>query len=288
MADLSSAPSETGMGPNPFTAAKSFTEPEVSVSHDTTITTGDGSVEIGSELGTTASRPEDGNSNTASDIRGLEVNPNADIEGVRVSVSANSSGYSTAYLYDGAGNQLDSATISNGVADLVASLTSGTNYYVGLGESATKGSVYSTSGPFTSTDIDITAGAYGISSGVSTTDTDYYSFSDVTAITNANPASGNPVFERVDGVPEDIYEWGVVTFTRTLDGETVDVYLAYSTDGGATWTRTNGGDPISRRYDVGADGNVTPEMPVRFEVELSRQDTSNNPSIDSVIWSWRL
>ncbi|MFB6099951.1 MAG: hypothetical protein ABEK16_01640, partial [Candidatus Nanohalobium sp.] len=86
--------------------------------------------------------------------------------------------------------------------------------------------------------------------------------------------------------PTDLYEWDVATYTRTLDNETVDVFVAYSTDGGSTWTRTNGGSPISRNYSLAKDSNISPSDNVRIEAELSRQNTSNNPTLDSAYRSW--
>jgi hypothetical protein len=88
--------------------------------------------------------------------------------------------------------------------------------------------------------------------------------------------------------PTDIYEWDVATFTQSPDGETVDVYVAYSTDGGSTWTRTNNGNPISRDYSLAGDSNISPSDEVRIEIEVSRADPANNPTIDSAYRSWRL
>jgi hypothetical protein len=102
-----------------------------------------------------------------------------------------------------------------------------------------------------------------------------------------NPAtSGSAVIEWDRGIPTDIFEWDVATFTRTLDGETVDVYVAYSSDGGSTWTRTNSANPITRNYSLNEDSNITPNLDVRIETELSRTDTANNPTLDSAYRSW--
>jgi len=86
--------------------------------------------------------------------------------------------------------------------------------------------------------------------------------------------------------PTDIFEWDVVTFTRTLDNETVDVFVAYSTDGGSTWQRTNSGNPITRNYSLKSDSNISSDDEVRIESELSRADTANNPTLDSAYRSW--
>jgi hypothetical protein len=98
--------------------------------------------------------------------------------------------------------------------------------------------------------------------------------------------SGTAFVEWDSGVPTDIFEWDVATFTQTLDGETVDVFVAYSNDGGSTWQRTNSGNPITRNYSLRDDPNITPDVDVRIETELSRADTSNNPTLDSAYRSW--
>jgi hypothetical protein len=97
-------------------------------------------------------------------------------------------------------------------------------------------------------------------------------------------SSGTAILEWPN--PSDIYEWDVVTFTRTLNNETVDVFVAYSSDDGSTWTRTNSGNPITRNYSLEADAKITADVDVRIEAELSRTDRSNNPTLDSAYRSW--
>lgn len=81
-------------------------------------------------------------------------------------------------------------------------------------------------------------------------------------------------------MPSLLDDWDVASFQRTLDSETVDVFVAYND--GSGWSRTNAGDPISKNYDLGADSNISPADDVRFEIELSRADTANNPSLDAL------
>jgi hypothetical protein len=88
--------------------------------------------------------------------------------------------------------------------------------------------------------------------------------------------------------PTDIFSWDIATFTRTENGGTVDVFVAFSTDGGSTYTRTNGGSPISRNYSLANDNNISSSDDVRIEVKLSRADPANKPSIDSVYRSYLL
>lgn len=99
--------------------------------------------------------------------------------------------------------------------------------------------------------------------------------------------SGEVVVEWGDP-GEDVYEWDAATFTRTPDGETVDVYAEYSDDGGSTWNVANGGSTIGRNYDLGSDPDVSATSEVRLRFELSRSDTSNIPSADSAYRSWFL
>lgn len=80
--------------------------------------------------------------------------------------------------------------------------------------------------------------------------------------------------------PEDVYRWDAATFQTSPDGETVEVYVEESTDGGSTWTEIQG--PISRGDQINAD----PGSRVRFRVELARSDTSNNPTLDAIYRRW--
>lgn len=80
--------------------------------------------------------------------------------------------------------------------------------------------------------------------------------------------------------PTDIYRWDAATFQTSPDGETVEVFVEESTDGGSTWTEIQG--PIGRGEQIEAD----PGSRVRFRVELSRNDTANNPTLDAIYRRW--
>lgn len=80
--------------------------------------------------------------------------------------------------------------------------------------------------------------------------------------------------------PTDIYRWDAATFTTTEDSGSVEVYIEESTDGGSTWDEIAG--PISRGQQIGA----SPDSEVRFRVDISREDTANNPTLDSVYRRW--
>jgi hypothetical protein len=76
--------------------------------------------------------------------------------------------------------------------------------------------------------------------------------------------------------PPDLFGWDTATFQRTLDGETVEVYVEESTDGGDTWTEVAG--PIARGDDI----PVSSSDEMRFRVDLSRADTANEPRLDAI------
>lgn len=80
--------------------------------------------------------------------------------------------------------------------------------------------------------------------------------------------------------PTDIFRWDAATFNATTEGETVDVYIEESTDGGSTWTEIAG--PISRGQPI----NAEPDSEVRLRADLQRDDSSNNPRLNSVYRRW--
>jgi len=82
-------------------------------------------------------------------------------------------------------------------------------------------------------------------------------------------------------MPADVFGWDVATFTRTLDAETVDVYVEEA-QGSPGWTEIAG--PIARGDSLPAD----PANNIRFRVELSRSTTSNHPTLDSLARRWKL
>jgi hypothetical protein len=89
-------------------------------------------------------------------------------------------------------------------------------------------------------------------------------------------ASGNALIEWDKGVPTDIFAWDVATFTRTLDGETVTVDVE---DGQGNVLLSD----IDRNTDI---SSVAANTNVKLRVNLSRNDTANNPTLDSAYRSW--
>jgi hypothetical protein len=91
-----------------------------------------------------------------------------------------------------------------------------------------------------------------------------------------SPTSGDALIEWDKGVPTDIFEWDVATYTATEDGETVTVDVE---DGQGNVLLSD----ISRNTDI---SSIATSENVTLRVNLSRSDTSNNPTLDSAYRSW--
>lgn len=265
--------------------ARTFGESGVSLTHNKTRVVSE-SVEFDLSTGTTADRPDDNNSTSQSDGAGQQIEPQVDLAGVEVEISANVSGNPDLYLTDPNLNEVDSVTgVSAGETHrLLGDLSANTKYNVVLyngGNSYTAGFNDGTqSYPYTSSDVDQTAQVFDAEpggGGPNTTTTRSKNIDTVTALKDNN-TSGSVTVEW--SYPDDVYAWDVAAFTRTLDSETVDVYIEELQSG--SWTEIAG--PISRGDSIPAD----PANEVRFRVELSRASTSNNPTLDSIARRWKL
>ena len=82
--------------------------------------------------------------------------------------------------------------------------------------------------------------------------------------------------------PKSVFSWDVASFQALLDGETVEVFIEESTDGGGTWNEIQG--PIVRGETINAPADAR----IRYRVEISRVDTENNPALDSVHRRWEV
>jgi len=115
------------------------------------------------------SRPSDGSTSTGrNDVQGMEIELKSDWPSIGARISNNSSGASTARLYDSSTrSQVDSVDISGlSSGDAFAfddvSLNSGEKYIIFLdGSNWTLGFGSSTNYPFTSNDVDITGNVSG-------------------------------------------------------------------------------------------------------------------------------
>lgn len=260
-------------------SAETFEEADVTVTSDKTEVSNQ-SVQFAPQVGTTASRPDDDSTLNYSRSTGLQIVPNKDIDAVDVTLSGNQGLVQDVFITDTGYNLLDESTDGHAAGDTVrleADLTAGSTYYVGVwndGADYTAG-VRITGGPFTSTDVDIKADGVQFihpdNSGVQTNSRNY-AIRDVTAI--EYPNTGSATVELPN--PPNVERWDAATYQISPDGETVEVYVEESTDGGTTWDEIQG--PINRGDQIDAP----PSAAVRFRVEFSRQDASNNPILDAI------
>jgi len=150
------------------------------------VRTGAGDVLFSAIPDSVVSRPSDGSSSTGrNDVQGMEIELKSDWPSIGARISNNSSGASTARLYDSSTrNQVDSVDIS-GLSSGDAftfddvSLNSGERYIIFLdGSNWTLGFASSTNYPFTSNDVDITGNVSG-STGSSVDQTSVQAINDI-------------------------------------------------------------------------------------------------------------
>lgn len=85
-----------------------------------------------------------------------------------------------------------------------------------------------------------------------------------------SPTSGNALVSFDSGVPNDIKSYDLATFQRTLDGETVTIDVE---DSNGNVLKSD----ISKNTDI---SDITTSTDVQLRANLSRNDTSNNPTVD--------
>jgi hypothetical protein len=279
------APAPQSQGPNPFDAAETFAELDVTVTADGVYVVS-GAIELGASP--TATFNAD-NEITDSKSRSVEVNPNEDIPGLKGVLPAGTGTVDQVFITDANANLVADVTGSFSGGDEVvvsADLQAGTEYHFGIYNSGDSFTYYSDDSPgFTvSTDeFDIPGSSlrsHPGGSGPDKTTNSEYPWDEVSAAAN----SGTAAVEWP--APEDVYEWDCATYQQTPDGETVEVFAAR--DDGTGWARVNGGDPIDRCYSLADDPQVSPSDNVRLEVKLERQDASNKPRLDAAYRTWRV
>lgn len=272
----------TREGPNPYDVAKTFKESDVTLSAPNSEVKNK-SVQLltDSPTGNITSRDPDDSTYSASAWRGLVINPDTDLEGVKVTLSANTGSCNSIRVADSNGNKLNEESISASGGDsveILADMASGSDYHVQVYTSGgSAGYDGNPSFPYSGTDLDLVTGSYG---SYSTGSSNAWTFIDVEGLVSTTSESGY-VEWPADRVMSD---WDTATFTKTLDGATADIFVAYND--GSGWTRTNGGNPISRNYSLGDDSNISASDNVRIEFELSRPDDTYNPTLDSAFLSW--
>lgn len=284
---------KTRQGPNPYDAAESWAESDLTLSHDTTFVQ-DGALRIASrKTGSTAGPAGSYNNSAAGNTdQGIVIKPNRDLDAVRVTL-AGSAGGSGPYavnivaLYDfSKGEFVREHTGSfNGGAEFLFQypFKSGTEYAFvcdgNTGIGAGGDDFYWTwegGLPVSTSDFDVTADWYAGNKDGS----DWKMFSNVEALLPSD--SGSAVASWPDD--REVAEWDVATFQKVADGGTVDVFVAYND--GTGWTRANGGNPITRAYSLADDSAISPSDNLRLEFELSRTDGGQSPRVDAAYLSW--
>ena len=256
--------------------AETFEEPDLTLTHTDTKVASE-SVQIESETitGSTAdpADPNDGVQGTAAPT-GLLIEPNRTLSGVETQVHVNVSGVTTLSLVSDSDESLiASKSISgSGTYSITADtpLEPGARYRVLVdadGATYTDARGAENTASASSSDVDIVSGWNDDNVSSRVTCLNY-----VTALYEFT--SGTAYIERP--YPPGVHSWDAATFQATPDGETVEVFVEGSTDGGTTWDEIQG--PISRGDQIDAP----PSAAVRFRVDLSREDTFNNPTLDRI------
>lgn len=276
----------TPVGPNPSYRARSFDEANVAHSGTNTGVVG-GS--IGFPPGSDRLKPYITNGSTVSEKRGFRFTAEVPAPGIeyRVAKAVNSwSSFDLALVEVSTGNTLATASPGSGGTwyELSANIEAGKQYDLLVNDSGDSYDcgVSSSSPPFSTSNVSIDA---GVDIDGHTDSGQIYNLSGLSLLpVTATTSSGSVEF--TDGVPQDIHEWDTATFTKTLNGGAVDVFVAY--DDGSGWTRTNGGNPVDRNYSLQADDNIQPTHNVRLEYEMGRADTTEDPRLDSAYLTWLL
>lgn len=250
--------------------AETFAESDVTVTHSQTETAAE-SVELGTAAGSSTHNTSPDYGTSTSGWWGLLVEPNRDATGITFDVTnAMSYDISKVAIKDhSTGNTLDSVSAVSGDTGvtLSADMSSGSRYRFVCNGGVERQSNVGT--PLSYTDFDVVAGW-----GDGVQDDHSYWLTNLSMTLVAK--SGSAYVEWP--YPNDIYRWDAATFQKTVDNESVDIYI--EEDGGSGWTEIAG--PITRGQDISAD----PSSKCRFRVDLSRASTANNPRLDSVYRRW--
>jgi hypothetical protein len=232
----------------------------------------------------TVTRPEDNSSLTGETGKyGLRVKPKRDLSGLKVRISKNTTGASDVYLIDSDINELASEPFPGPDDEVTLShqLSANEDYYLFVdngGSSYTVGLNTTVSFPYESSGLDINNGYTINDNGIPIRQDTAYSISDISAV-SSNDGSATVEWDE----PASVSRWETAAFQADGAGETVDVYVETSSDGGATWSdwSTN---PIAPGTDLSA---IPSDDRIRFRVELSREDESNEPRLTQLTRQWR-
>jgi hypothetical protein len=259
--------------------AVTFNESDISVDLTRTNISG-GSISLGSKI----SRPTDTGADAGdSGGYGIRINPNRDLSSITVTLSTNTGPVVDVFVTDANENILDEKFGPLNTAGqrpfnagdqvtLTASLNSGQDFHVGVfdnGNTYSAGRTSNASFPFESPALDIDTSVQDAhpsdGAGVSTISR-FYAFSSVSVQSN----SGDALIGFDSGVPADIDSYDLATFQRTLDNEAVTVDVEDS-NGNVLFS------DISQNFDI---SSVDTSKNVKLRANLSRTDSSNNPTVD--------
>jgi len=261
-------------------SSQTFTESDVSLSHNST-TVSNGSVELDS-ISQDTTRDIDNEIETASGESGIIVEFDSATSDVSVDISQNTDNVSEVrirLLSDESliAEQSGSYTAGDTVQFTGLNLSANTSYLIvcyNTGSDFDRGHYNSGNFPYVGADsaiIDGWRGGFDVQ--------EPFCLNNLRTENDVVPQTSGTVYVEWSK-PPDIYRWDAATFQKTLDGETVDVYIEESSDGGSTWTEIAG--PISRGQQIPA----LPDSKCRFRVDFSRGDTANTPSLHSIYRRW--
>jgi hypothetical protein len=255
-------------------SAETFAESDVTLSHTRTVVNSE-SLALGDDV--YLKGVDTGTDNTQDTgvgvYAGAVINPNRDLNGLRVTISGNTgtiNRVSILRLSDNTEIEFRSVNVTSGdTVALTATLTAGSEYAVradgGGSDTYTMGYDTDTGSPIAGDELDVTDGWFDGSK----TNYNY----NLTLIEGRGPATSGSVTVEWP-YPPDVYGWDTVLYKRTLDDETVDVYVEEDQSGG--WTDVAG--PVARGDAIPAD----PSNNVRYRIEFSRADTANRPTLDAI------
>lgn len=274
MADLSSPPA-SGAGVGKIDSAETFAESGVSLTHTDTEVSGE-SVQLGTvATGDTAS-PFGSYSTTytGESLLGYIVNPNEEIQGFQVTIDGSIS-VTDVVLEQTDGTELDRVSASSGeTVEVSATLAASTEYRLYVTGSGSGDADGAPGYPISTTSFDVVTGFCS-----SSFTRDSAAWDVIESIESIDDAGSGTVYVSWASMPTDLSDWDRALYTASKDGETVSVYVEEDQSG---WTEVAGpvqsGDPIP----------AAASNDVRFRVEFSRQNTSNNPTLDSIYRRWIL
>ena len=256
-----------------------FAESGVTVQSSQTAAVDGGAITLPSFA--TVARPTDNTTTSDGAAYGIKIRAKTALpEGIRVTMSSNTTGASDVFLTDSSGDTLVTRTFPGPGMPVTIdrALSANTSYYVLVnngGDNFDLGEYTNPSYPYESESLTIETGAYGAGTLTSDFSESAFTIADVTPVSSS---SGSATIAWDE--PASVSRWETAAFQA--DGD-VDVYVETSSDGGSTWSdwSTN---PIAPGTDLSA---IPPDDRVRFRVELSRDDNSNEPRLTQLTRQWR-